>query len=116
MMQSLFKASLMILLAAVIAAPLAAFAIPPDSAPNQQPAGCHQHTTPVPAPGPTSHSCCQGGHYPAIVQQASTVRPEHRTSTQLVFMPDSAATAKLANSPNVVIACGDPPANSPLRV
>lgn len=116
MMRFLFKTSLVILLTAVITAPLAAQSLPSGVNPDQRPAGCHQHTTPVPEPGPVSHSCCQRGHYPAIVQQGSTVRPEHRGATQLVFMPESAATAKLANSPNLVIVCSDPPIVAPLRV
>jgi hypothetical protein len=116
MMRFIFKTSMMLLLAAVITAPLAAQSLPSGLNPDQRPAGCHQHTTPVPEPGPTSHYCCQAEHHPAIVQQTPTVRPEHRGTTQLVFMPDSAATAKLANSPNVVIVCSDPPIVSPLRV
>jgi len=115
-MRFIFKTSLMLLLAAVIAAPLVAQNLPSDLDPDQRPAGCHQPSTPIPEPGPTSHSCCQGGHYPAIVQPGSTVRPPLQGPTKLIFMPDSVATAKLANSPHLVIACGGPPANSPLRV
>jgi hypothetical protein len=114
-MQSLFKALVLLLLAAVIAAPLAAQGLTPEFSSDQRPAGCHQHTAPVPQPGPTSHSCCQGGHYPAIVQQGPTA-PSLRDSVQFVFMPDSLASRKLASSPNLMIVCSDPPIISPLRV
>ncbi len=116
MMRFIFKTSLMILLTAVITAPLAAQSLPLGLNPDQRPAGCHQPSTPVPEPGPTSHSCCQRGHYSAIVQQGSTMRPQLQGATQLVFMPDPVVNAKLANSPNLVIVCSDPPIVSPLRV
>src|ERR1700730_16650100 len=115
-MQSLFKASVLLLLAAVIASPLATQGLAAEFSPDQRPAGCHQHTTPVPEPGPTSHSCCQGGHYPAILQQGSTARPQLQRSPQLVLMPDSLSTTKLARSLHLAILCSDPPVTSPLRV
>jgi hypothetical protein len=114
-MQFLFKALVLPLLVAVIAAPLVALGLTPEFSLDQRLAGCHQHSAPVPQPGPASHSCCQGGHYPAIVQQGSTVRPQLRSGAQVVFLPNSLARTKLASSPNLMIVC-DPPIISPLRV
>lgn len=115
MMRSLIKMSVLLLLACVIAAPLVAQSLPSDLDPDQQPAGCHQSTTPVPKPGPTSHSCCQAGHNLAIVQQGSTVRtPLHRLGAA-DFQPDSILRG-LTSSPNLVIVGSNPPITSPLRV
>jgi hypothetical protein len=115
-MQSLFKAAVLLLLAAVTTMALVAQSLPLNRDPGQRPAGCHQHTAPVPAPGPTSHNCCEAGHSSAIVQQGSSERPPLQGATKLVFMPDSVVTTKSANSPNLLIVCSDPHANSPLRV
>ena len=115
-MPPLFKASVLLLLAAVIAAPLAAQGLAPEFAPDQRLAGCHQHTTPVPEPGPASHSCCQVGHHPAIVQQGSTVQSPLHYAAQLVFVPDLLAPTKSARSLNLATVRGDPPVTSPLRV
>ena len=90
-MQSLFKVSVLLLLAAMLAAPLAVPVLASEFSPDQRPAGCHRHTTPLPEPGPTSHSCCQGGHYPAIVQQGSAAHAPLQPSAQLAPMPDSAS-------------------------
>ena len=114
-MQSLFKVSVLLLLAAVLAAPLAVPVLASEFSPDQRPAGCHRHTTPLPEPGPTSHSCCQGGHYPAIVQQGSAARAPLQPSAQLALIPDSLPT-KLASSSTLTIVCSDPPIASPLRV
>jgi len=114
-MQSLFKAWVLFLLAAVIAAPLAAQGLDPESSLDRRPAGCHQPAAPIPQPGPTSHSCCQGGHYPAIMQQGSVARSSLQRLAQLV-LPNSIVTVKSSGAPRHPVICGDPPITSPLRV
>jgi hypothetical protein len=114
-MQALCKVSVWLLLAAVTAAPLAAQGLNTDFAPNQRLGACHQHSAPVPQPGPTSHSCCQRVHYPAIVLQGSTVRPDFRVLVEFVFEPDSVSLG-LATSSNLPIIYGDPPITPRLRV
>jgi hypothetical protein len=112
----LSRAAVFVLLIAVIVAPLAAQENYASGGARGRPAGCHEDRSNVPAPRPVSHSCCLGGHYPAIVQQGSTVRLPLRGPVQLVFLPHSLASTMLASSPNLMLVCGDPPIASPLRV
>jgi hypothetical protein len=113
-MQFLSKAAVLLLLIAVMVAPLAAqenYA----SGTQERSAACHEDSGNVPAPRPVSHSCCQAGHYSAIVQQTSTVRPPLRVSVQFVFMRDSVSLG-LGTPSSLAVMCGDPPIASPLRV
>ena len=114
-MQALSKTLVLLLLAAVIMAPLAAQGLRPD-APSQQRAGCHENEGNVPAPGPASHSCCLGAHHPAILQQSCSLRVSLHSTARLDLVPHSAAVTVPGSFPNPVIVPGDPPMLSPLRV
>ena len=115
-MQAFSKMLLFLLLAAVITAPLAAQGLRPDDPSHERPAGCHEDAGKVPAPGPASHRCCQGGHDLAILQQSSTLSSPLQLSAQVDFMPHSVAAAEPGDFLNLVIVSGDPPILSPLRV
>jgi hypothetical protein len=45
------------------------------TAPHDQPAGCHEHASHVPAPQPASYNCCQTGHDSALLHKLPSVRP-----------------------------------------
>jgi len=115
-MQALSKIMVFLLLAAVITAPLAAQGLRPDGPSHERPAGCHEDAGDVPAPRPTSHSCCQAGHDFAILQQGSTLLSPLQLSPQVDFMPHSVAAAEPGDFLNLVIVSGDPPIPLPLRV
>jgi hypothetical protein len=106
----------LLLLAAVVATPLSAQGLRPDGPSHERPAGCHHDGGSVPAPGPASHSCCQGGHHPAMLQQSSSLRPSLQLSALVVSSPDAPVVAAFHPLPNLVIVSGDPPVMSPLRV
>jgi hypothetical protein len=108
---------MLLLLAAVIAAPLALQGLLLDrAAARQLPAGCHEDGGSIPAPAPASHSCCQVGHHPAILQQSSVSRPSFQISAQVESSPDAAVSAVSHSSLSLVIESGGPPTMSPLRV
>jgi hypothetical protein len=115
-MQFLSKAAVFLLLSAVIAAPLTAQGIYASVGAQERPAGCHEDSGNVPAPGPTSHSCCQGAHHPAILQQRSVSRPSLQASAPVKDWYHAVVSAALSMLVNLVIKCGDPPLASPLRV
>ena len=107
----------MLLLAGVIAAPPAAHGLLLDRAAAQQlPAGCHEDGGNIPAPAPASHSCCQVGHHPAILQQSSAWRPSLQVSAQVESSQDVAVVAASNSFASLVIESGGPPVISPLRV
>ena len=113
-MQAFSRMLVFLLLAAVITAPLAAQELRPDDPSHERPAGCHEDAGKVPAPGPASHSCCQGGHDLAILQQSSTLPSPLQLSAH--FTLHSVAAAEPGDFLNLVIVSGDPPILSPLRV
>jgi hypothetical protein len=109
------RALALLLLGAVIAAPLAAPGLL-ASASAQPPAGCHDDSGKAPSPEPASHQCCQGAHHPAILQQFFTPRP----SPQSLALIDLTIRFHTATGPrsfaNQMMLSGDPPTVSPLRV
>jgi hypothetical protein len=115
-MQALSKTMVWLLLAAVIAAPLAAQGVRAQASSQEPPAGCHEDGGKVPEPGPASHSCCQGGHHPAILQQSSASRSLLEISAVLGSSQNAAVVAELNPLPNLPIVSGDPPVLSALRV
>src|ERR1039458_5528956 len=114
-MQALSRTLVFLLLAAVITAPLAAQGPRPDGPSQERPGACHEDGGSVPAPGPTSHSCCLAAHHPAILQQSSTLRTSLHGSARVYFVPHSVAVARPRTFPNLVIVPGNPPILSPLR-
>ena len=115
-MQAFSKTLVLLLLAAVVAAPLAAQALQPGAPRHQRPAGCHEDGGNAPAPTPISHSCCEGEHQPAILQQGSTLRSSFQVSAQVESSPDAAVVAAFNPFPSFVVASGGPPVISPLRL
>jgi hypothetical protein len=115
-MRIISKALVFLLLAAVVAAPLAAQGLRSNDPAHEPPAGCHEDSGSVPTPEPTSHSCCQAGHSPAILQQSSSLQPSLQGSTQVESSQDTAAAAAFSLFPSLVIVSGGPPLLSPLRV
>jgi hypothetical protein len=106
-----------LLLAAVIASPLAAQGLLLDRAAAQQPpAGCHEDGGNVPAPAPASHNCCQVGHHQAILQPSSVSRPALQGLARVESSQEAAVVAALDSFPSIVIESGGPPVMSPLRV
>src|ERR1700678_117970 len=100
-MRAFSKTLLVLLLAAVVAAPLAALEFLRDVALHERLAGCHSssdHSSSdhdrggtVPAPRPASHSCCQDAHHPAILLQNSSSRPSLEASAQIESFQDATA-------------------------
>jgi len=115
-MQALSKTLVLLLLAALITAPLGAQTVLSDGSPHERPAGCHEDGGSVPTPEPTSHSCCEGGHDFAILQHSPTLPSPLQLSPQTDFIPHSVAAPDPASFLNFVIVSGDPPITSPLRV
>ncbi|HXR16777.1 MAG TPA: hypothetical protein VN777_11320 [Terriglobales bacterium] len=115
-MRVISKALVFLLLAAVMAAPRAAQGLRSDNPAHEPAAGCHEDGGSVPAPAPTSHSCCQAGHSPAILQQSSTLQPSLQVSAQVEFSQNAAAVAAFNLFPSFVFVSGGPPLLSPLRV
>jgi hypothetical protein len=115
-MRVISRALVFLLLAAVVAAPLAAQGLRSDRPAHEPPAGCHEDSGRVPAPGPTSHSCCQAGHSPAILQQSSSLQPSLQVSAQVESSQDAAAETAFNLFPSSMIVTGGPPLLSPLRV
>jgi len=112
-MQALFKTLVFLLLAAMITAPLAAQDLRPDVSSHQRPAGCHDDGN-IPVPGPTSHSCCHGGHDFAILPQSFCL-PSQATAS-LMYSEATIVVAALNDFSNLAIVSGDPPVTSPLRL
>jgi hypothetical protein len=114
-MQTISKTLVLLLLAAVITAPLAAQGLRTDVSLQERPAGCHEHGGNVPS-SPTSHSCCQVGHHPAILQQTSISRLSLQPSALMEYSHCAAMAAAISKLPSLVIISGDPPLAPPLRV
>jgi hypothetical protein len=119
-MQAFTKALAFLLLAALAAAPVAGLDFYPRAAAYQQPARCHLSTDRegggnVPAHTPTSHSCCQGAHHPAILPQNSTAQPSLEASVQGESSPDAVTAAAFDFLPSFT-APPSLPLLSPLRL
>jgi len=112
MSRSVAKALLSLLLAAVLAVPLAAAVFPPPA--DAHPAGCHEDGQNAPTPSPTSHQCCQVGHDAAIPQRSATLRASLQISTLMEFNPHKVAVAVPLQ--NIAVTPGDPPITPPLRI
>jgi hypothetical protein len=110
------KMLVLLLLGAAITVPLAGQVLWPDAASYQRTAGCHKDGGNLPAPEPTSHACCLGVHYPAILQQNSVSRPLLQVSAEVESSLDAEAVAAFDPFPSFVFASGGPPLISPLRV
>jgi hypothetical protein len=115
-MQAFSKMLVLLLLGAVISAPLAAQGFWPDPASHERLAGCHEDDGNFPAPEPTSHTCCLGVHHPAILQQNSASRLSLQVSAAVEFSLDARTVTAFDPFPSFVIASGSPPVMSPLRV
>jgi hypothetical protein len=116
-MRTFSRTLVWLLLAAVVAAPLAAQGLLLDRAAGQQPpAGCHEGGGNLPAPAPASHNCCQVGHHPAILQQSSVPRPALQDLAQVESCQEAAVGDALDSWPSIVVESGGPPVMSPLRV
>jgi hypothetical protein len=115
-MQVFSKMLVLLLLGAVITVPLAGQVLWPDAASHERAAGCHEDDGNLPAPEPTSHTCCLGVHHPAILQQNSASRPLLQVSAAVESSLDAAAVSAFDPFPSFVIASGSPPVMSPLRV
>jgi len=115
-MQAFSKMLVLLLLAAVTAAPLAAQGFRSDLASHGRAAGCHEDDGNLPAPEPTSHTCCLGEHHPAILQQSSTSRPLLQVSAAVEYSLDAAAVAAFNLFPSFAVASVRPPVMCPLRV
>jgi len=114
-MQPFSKMLVLLLLGAVITAPLAAQGFRPDPASHERLAGCHEDAGNVPTPAPVSHSCCQVAHHPAILQQSS-LRWLLQGSAPVVFSQYAAVVAAFNPFQNYLVVSGGPPVMSPLRV
>jgi hypothetical protein len=114
-MQVFSKMLVLLLLGAVITAPLAGQGARPDPASHEQLAGCHEDGGNLPAPGPNSHACCVASHHPAILQQNSASRPLLQVSAGVESL-DATVAAAFDRFPSFVVASGSPPLMSPLRV
>jgi hypothetical protein len=115
-MQVFSKMLVLLLLGAVITAPLAGQVLWPDAASYQRAAGCHEDGGNLPAPGPNSHACCVASHHPAILQQNSASRPLLQVSAGVESSLDAMVAAAFDPFPSFVVASGSPPLMSPLRV
>jgi hypothetical protein len=111
-MQILSKTVVFVLLSAVLVAPVVVQARLASASVPERPAGCHEDGGKQPAPGPTSHQCCQGGHDFAVLLSAPGVSLE--VSALIQFSQGAMELAALNTLPNPAIVSGDPP--SPLRV
>lgn len=108
------KAIVFVLLSAVLAAPLGEQGLVASAGAHERPAGCHEDSGKPPAPGPTSHQCCQGGHDFAILQP--TPGPSLEVSALVQFSRTAVVLVVLSCLPKLAIVSGDPPIASPLRV
>jgi hypothetical protein len=117
-MQSFSKTLVLLLLGAVITAPLAAQGFRPDPASHERPAGCHDDdgNGNIPAPGSNSHTCCVASHHPAILQQNSASQPLPQDAAAVESSLDAAVADAFDPFPSSVVASGGPPVMSPLRV
>src|SRR5712692_6771687 len=116
-MEPLSRTLVFLLLTAVTTAPLAAQGLPPTAIPHERPAGCHEDGQQAPVPGPTSHTCCQVGHHPAILQQSFTSRASlAHVSAVVPFTQPLVAVAIVNSFRNLLILPGDPPITVPLRI
>ena len=104
---------LLLLLAAVPSAPWAAQVLRPDTISHERSAGCHEDNGDVPDPAPISHSCCQGEHHPAILQQNSTSRPLLQVSAAVEILSRCVSSGCIRRLPRFVVASGGPPVMPP---
>lgn len=107
---------MLLLLAAVITAPLAAQELRLDVSSQERPAACHEDGPSMPAPAPVTHNCCMAAHHPAILPQSSAFRTSLCGSARIDSTPQSVTVARRRTFPNLLILPGDPPAPAPLRV
>jgi len=112
----LFKTLVLLLMAAVIAAPLEAQASLTSAGTKDRPAGCHEDGPMVPAPGPSSHQCCQSGHDAAILRPSSAPGLALQVSVLVHFSAGAVALAVANSLSNLEIVSADPPIQPPLRV
>ena len=115
-MHAFSKMLVLLLLGAVISAPWAAQVLRSDTISHERAAGCHEDDGNLPAPEPTSHTCCLGVHHPAILQQNSASRPLLQVSAGVKSSLGATVVAAFDPFPSFVVASGGPPLISPLRV
>ena len=115
-MHHLSKTLAFLLLVTVFASPLAAQGPRPDGPRHEQPAGCHEDGSRIPAPGSSSHSCCQVGHSFAILQRSSTSQLSLQGSRLVEYSQPAVVVAALSDLQSLVAVSGDPPNPPPLRV
>jgi hypothetical protein len=107
------KAPVLLLLAAVMMAPMAAPQLDLVGAPHQRPAGCHENGSK--APEPVSHRCCQAGHHAAIVQQYLTL-PSPRAISLGEFAEPQVIARAFGSLRSPAIPRGSPPTLPSLRI
>src|SRR5689334_183914 len=81
------------------------------------PAGCHDHSSEIPSPTPTSYRCCLNGHHAAIPSAAFSLRPGTGQicgldrSTELVLN-----VVPCFRPSRLLVPSSGPPGMAPLRI
>ena len=115
-MKFFIKAVVLVLLGAVLAAPLAAQASIAERNGPERPASCHQETGQPSVPTPTSHQCCQSSHDFALVPQRCVGQACLEAVSQVMLAPSPELKGSARDFVHLAIAPGDPPTAPPLRV
>ena len=105
---------LLLLVTAIVAAPLAG----QDTlmqASHEQPAGCHRHGA-VPVPQPVNYRCCQAGHDIAILQFSFSSQPDFTDLAPQVEQASILVLNILHKALHNAPSSADPPGIAPLRV
>ena len=118
-MNPLAKTLAVLLLGALTTGSALTQLFPTNNTTHERPASCHEHGGNLPGPQPASHRCCQIGHQPAILQQASSVdsgRQSARILPRTEIVEPGLAIAAVNAFPHLLIPTGDPPSSTPLRI
>ena len=116
-MRLVFKILAITLFAGLFAAALAPSMVPAFASPRRRPAGCHEPSHKIPAPGPVSYACCQTGHGAVLVQESPAFPPLMHGSLPVPASPDLfPAAGFLSGVRPLETSPGSPPSNIPQRV
>jgi len=115
-MSYFLKSLTLVLLSTVSVSAITVPILPVTTAPDAQPAGCHQHRQKLPSHPPANYLCCLAGHDSAIPQAAFAPRLVFEKAPSFELCAPLVEIAALGVVEHLPFSFGDPPGTARLRI